>query len=152
MSLLQYYRLIQSQEKDKQDTTREELYKSLSTLSKNAKGPWFMGEEFGLVDIALAPFVSRDYIIRDHRGYVRNDVGNGWTAYAEKLESRDSVIRTTSVSPSFMPKEVSSHLLKFRRTSNTTRRYMVDIYVMKLRARWPRRRGLGGLFLEEFDQ
>lgn len=70
----------------------------MSTLSKNAKGPWFMGEEFGLVDVAIAPWCARDYIISEHRGYVRGDVGDGWKEYAERLESRESVVKTSSVS------------------------------------------------------
>lgn len=57
-----------------------------------------MGDEFGLVDVAVAPWALRDYVIRDHRGYKREEVGDGWKEYAERLESRDSVVKTSSVS------------------------------------------------------
>lgn len=57
-----------------------------------------MGEEFGLVDIAIAPWTKRDYLIRDHRGYVRADVGEGWKEWAERMESRESIVKTSSVS------------------------------------------------------
>ncbi|KAF7968621.1 hypothetical protein HWV62_11740 [Athelia sp. TMB] len=85
-----------SQEAEKQDTTRKELYKALSDLSAQVKGPWFTGEDFGLVDIAIAPWTARDYIASENRGYVRGEVGNGWKEWAERLEARDSVVKTTS--------------------------------------------------------
>lgn len=92
----QYFRLIQAQEADKQDAARKELYKALSDLSAQAKGPWFTGEDFGLVDIAIAPWAMRDYVASEHRGYVRADVGNGWAEWAERLQTRDSVVKTSS--------------------------------------------------------
>lgn len=50
------------------------------------------------MDSTIAPFALRDYILADNRGYKRSEVGGGWEAYASKLESRDSVVRTSSVS------------------------------------------------------
>ncbi|KZP28522.1 glutathione-S-transferase [Athelia psychrophila] len=91
-----YFRLIQSQEADKQDEARNALYKALSELSKEAKGPWFLGEQFSLVDIAVAPWALRDYIASENRGYRREAVGNGWKEWAERLETRESVVNTTS--------------------------------------------------------
>lgn len=96
--LPQFFRILQAQEEAKQGDARKELYTALSTLSKNVKGPWFMGNEFGLVDIAIAPWALRDYVLGEHRGYDRSEVGNGWKEWAERLESRDSVVKTASVS------------------------------------------------------
>jgi len=93
-----FMRLLQSQERAKQEEAKNELYKALSTLSAQRKpgGPYFFGEEFSLVDIAIAPWAVRDYIITEHRGYKREDVGNGWKEWAEALEQRDSVKKTSS--------------------------------------------------------
>ncbi len=49
------------------------------------------------MDIAIAPWAERDYIITEHRGYKREDVGNGWKEWADALEKRESVKKTTSV-------------------------------------------------------
>lgn len=97
-----FFRLLQSQEKAKQDEARQDVYKALSMLAKQRKegGPFFFGEEFSLVDIAIAPWAERDYIITEHRGYKREEVGNGWKEWADALEKRESVKKTTSVSVS----------------------------------------------------
>jgi len=89
-------RLVQAQEPDKQKTALQDAMKALRTVAETAKGPWFLGEQFSLVDIMLAPWIIRDYIMSEHRGYSRETVGNGWKEYAERLESRESVLKTQS--------------------------------------------------------
>jgi glutathione S-transferase len=103
-----WFRTIQAQEEDRQQAGREDLYKALQELVKEVKGPYFLGEEFSLVDTAIAPFAVRDYILKDHRGYSRADASEDWKKYAEALEDRDSVKRTSSVSRMFID---ISHLL-----------------------------------------
>lgn len=94
-------RLTQAQEEDKQSQALEEMLASLRTFSEQIKGPFFLGEEFSLVDVALAPWITRDYIHQEHRGYKRKDVGPKWEAYANLVEKRPSVIQTSSVSRKF---------------------------------------------------
>ncbi|KIJ65974.1 hypothetical protein HYDPIDRAFT_130058 [Hydnomerulius pinastri MD-312] len=91
-----WQRLLMAQDKDKQDAARKELYEGQKKLAEQVKGPYFAGEDFSLVDVINAPWVSRDYILAEHREYKRNDVGNGWDKYADALCKRDSVIKTTS--------------------------------------------------------
>lgn len=102
-------RLVQAQEPDKQKTALQDAMKALRTVAETAKGPWFLGEQFSLVDIMLAPWIIRDYIMSEHRGYSRETVGNGWKEYAERLESRESVLKTQSVS------HVASRVWELRR-------------------------------------
>lgn len=93
-------RLIQSQptsEPEKVQAALEELIKGQKTLAEKVKGPYFFGDEFSLVDAALAPWITRDYVVREHRGYERSLAGEKWEKYAEALETRDSVLRTCSV-------------------------------------------------------
>jgi glutathione S-transferase len=93
-----FFRTIQAQDPQKQKENREELEGELRKLAKKVKGPYFLGEQFSLVDVAIAPWVVRDYIVKENRGYAREAVGEGWPEYAKKLETRESIIRTQSVS------------------------------------------------------
>lgn len=93
-------RLIQSQpssEPEKVQAALEELIKGQKTLAEKVKGPYFFGDEWSLVDAALAPWITRDYVTREHRGYERSLAGEKWEKYAKALETRDSVLRTCSV-------------------------------------------------------
>ncbi|KAF2097961.1 glutathione S-transferase [Rhizodiscina lignyota] len=92
-----FFRLLQAQpsEQDKQAKALAELNEALRTVCQKVKGPYFFGEEFGLVDVAIAPWAVRDFIVQEYRGFRRDDVP-GWGSWAEALESRGSVARTTS--------------------------------------------------------
>ncbi|KAJ7503024.1 glutathione-S-transferase [Mycena galericulata] len=79
-----------AQETDKRDLFRTELYDVLRKFAEKVKGPYFLGEEFSLVDIALVPWITRDYILAEHRGYNRQD------QYAGHVEQRESVLKTKS--------------------------------------------------------
>ncbi|KAF8132219.1 glutathione-S-transferase [Mycena galopus ATCC 62051] len=91
-----FMRLTQAQEKEKQDLARTELYDALRKFSAQIKGPYFLGDEFSLVDIAIAPWITRDYILAEHRNYSREDVGADWKRYADHVEQRESVLKTKS--------------------------------------------------------
>jgi len=93
-----HHKLLQVQDPAKQKEHLQETYEFQRKFAAAVKGPYFFGEEFGIVDIAIAPWVIRDWVIQDHRGYSRADVSPAWEAYAERLEKRESVINTTSVS------------------------------------------------------
>ncbi|EGN92742.1 hypothetical protein SERLA73DRAFT_190579 [Serpula lacrymans var. lacrymans S7.3] len=90
------HRLLQSQDKESQDNAREELYAAQRKLAKEVKGPYFNGEEFGLVDICVAPWIARDYVVAEHRGYKREDASKEWKEYADRLSQRESVVKTMS--------------------------------------------------------
>ena len=93
-----FYRLLQAQETEKQHAALQELYESLRKFAGNIQGPYFFGDSFSLVDVAIAPWIVRDYIIEENRGYKRGDVSTSWKNYAEIVEVRSSVVRTQSVS------------------------------------------------------
>jgi glutathione S-transferase len=92
---------MQAQEKEKQDLARTELYDALRKFAAQAKGPYFLGEEFSLVDVAIVPWITRDYILSEHRGYSREDIGAEWKQYADLVEKRESVLKTKSVSEQY---------------------------------------------------
>lgn len=94
-----FFRLLQAQTTDKQKEALEDSVKALKTFADKVKGPYFLGEDLSLVDVAMAPWIVRESIITEHRGYTRDLVGEKWKAYAELLEKRDSVVNTLSVGP-----------------------------------------------------
>lgn len=93
-----FQRLLPAKDEEKQRAAREELYASLRKFAGAVKGPYFLGEEFSVVDAAVAPWIVRDYVITENRGYVRGEVSPEWEAYGGRVEKRDSVVNTSSVS------------------------------------------------------
>ncbi|KAF7428797.1 hypothetical protein PC9H_008029 [Pleurotus ostreatus] len=91
-----FFRLLQSQEVEKQEAAKNDVYEALRTFAKQIKGPYFFGEQFSLVDAAIAPWVVRDYIVIEHRRFKRDEVSDAWKKYAEVIEKRDSVLKTSS--------------------------------------------------------
>ncbi len=97
-----FFRFLQAQpnEPEKQALALAELNAVLGNLSAQRKGPYYFGDDISLVDIFIAPWAVRDFIIIDHRGFKRDDVKGGWAEWAQFLEARPSVVKTTSVSGS----------------------------------------------------
>lgn len=89
-------RLIMAQEPEKQKAYLEEYTTALRTYTSKVKGPYFLGEEFTLADVAIAPWIMRDYVLSEHRGYNRAEVSPEWKAYADIVEKRESVASTFS--------------------------------------------------------
>ena len=102
-----FMRTVMAQEPAAQRSMLDEFNTALRTLCAakvalagvhgGAAGPYFLGAEFSLVDVAIAPWACRDYILKENRGYTREEVGEDWVRYAEALEGRESVKRTCSV-------------------------------------------------------
>ena len=95
-----FVRLLQAQkdEPDKQEAARHELKLALENISQHRRGKFFFGDSFSLVDATIAPWVVRDFIAEDFRGFKREDVGYNWKGWADAIESRPSVAKTSSVS------------------------------------------------------
>ncbi|KAG6837812.1 hypothetical protein H0H93_016180 [Arthromyces matolae] len=89
-------RLVQAQEPGQQTQLLKEYIEVLQKFSKEIKGPYFLGEEFSLVDVAIAPWIVRDYIIRENRSFKREDVSEIWVKYGNVIETRNSIVETQS--------------------------------------------------------
>ena len=93
------------------DEARSQLHEHLKTFAREmapaARGPWFLGEEFSLVDVMLAPWAIRLFLI-DHykpggvgipaKGHSGEDkeVWERWERWAAAIEARKSVVDTRS--------------------------------------------------------
>ena len=93
-----FMRLIIAQDPEKRKEYLQEVYNEQKKFAEQVKGPYFLGKEFSLVDVAIAPWIVRDYISTEHRGYRREDAGEAWKKYADVISQRPSVHATSSVS------------------------------------------------------
>ena len=93
-----FFRLLQAQpeETEKRAKALVEFNTALGKLSEKHKGPFFFGDKISLVDIFIAPWAVRDFILRDYREFKRSMV-QGWADWAQRLEDYPSVVKTTSV-------------------------------------------------------
>jgi glutathione S-transferase len=92
-----YFRLFQAKTPEMQTASLEEYTKALKVFADQVKGPYFMGEDFGLVDICICAWIVRDFVLVRHRGFSRAAVSERFESYANHLEKRESVVRTLSV-------------------------------------------------------
>ena len=74
-----FFRLLQAQpeETEKRAKALAEFNTALGKLSEKHKGPFFFGDKISLVDIFIAPWAVRDFILRDYREFKRSMV-QGW--------------------------------------------------------------------------
>ena len=91
------------------DDVREEFHGHLKAFVMEAdpQGPWFLGKQFSLVDVMLAPWAKRLYLI-DHykpggvgipaagQGGKDEEVWSRWRMWFEAIVGRESVKRTWS--------------------------------------------------------
>ena len=96
-----YFRLFHAQTAEIQASTLSEWTKYLQCYAAQIRGPYFFGEEFSIVDVSIASWATRDWILAENRGFKREDVSPKFAAYCELLATRPSVLRTFSVSLSF---------------------------------------------------
>ena len=93
-----WQRLLMAQDEAKAEVERKELYEAQRKYAAQVKGPYFLGEELSLVDVIIAPWAARVYILEEHRGYNKAGGSVEWKEYAERLAARESVLKTASVS------------------------------------------------------
>ncbi|KAK0385653.1 hypothetical protein NLU13_6830 [Sarocladium strictum] len=102
-----WYKLMQHtpDKKFSLDDARAELQKHLKAFAAEMAdgGPWFYGEKFGMVDIALAPWAKRLWLIDHYKeggtGIPKSgedEVWGRWRKWMEAIEDRKSVKETCS--------------------------------------------------------
>jgi len=58
--------------------------------------PYFNREEFGTIDMAIAPFITRGFILEEHRGYKGQGMNDKWEQYTNV--GTDEIQKTLSIS------------------------------------------------------
>ncbi|KAI9692089.1 MAG: hypothetical protein M1820_009524 [Bogoriella megaspora] len=94
-----FFRLLEAQPTETEEfiSALDEFKDALGHICVQRRGRFFLGDEFSLVDVAMAPWAVRDFLLREYRGFGREDIPGDWEDWASALESRPSVYRTTSL-------------------------------------------------------
>ncbi|KAF1956553.1 glutathione S-transferase [Byssothecium circinans] len=108
-----YHRFLQGQ--GDVGEQREEFLGHLKEFTRemDGEGPFFMGKEFGMVDIVMAPWALRLWVF-DHfkgglgvpdkgKGGEDEEVWERWRVWAEAVGSRKSVLETMSEREHYLP-------------------------------------------------
>ncbi|KAH7101944.1 glutathione S-transferase [Auriculariales sp. MPI-PUGE-AT-0066] len=92
------YALVVARTPEEQEKRRQEYYDALRKIAEERapQGPFFLGEKFSLVDATIAPWVVRDAVLQQHRGWDRKGAGEKWAAWADAIAARPSVLNTSS--------------------------------------------------------
>lgn len=95
-----FYKYVQAQEPEAQEEGGKAFVKALRDLHAQWFLPdsdWARGQNFGLVDIALAPWVVRFDLLEKHRGFSADAVNAQFAAWSHRVVHRPSVRATTSL-------------------------------------------------------
>jgi len=79
-----FYQILQSQDEVDQVAAADELRCALKIFAENmdADGPFFLGQELGLVDIHYVPWSLRFYILEKYRDFILPSEGKEWVRLA----------------------------------------------------------------------
>jgi glutathione S-transferase len=94
-----FYRLLQAQDPDDQVLHGTELRDEISKLvdAADADGPFFLGRNFGFVDVQVAPWIVRlKRVLGPYRGWPEPEEGSRWERWVSAIENENSVRSTTS--------------------------------------------------------
>lgn len=116
-----WYKLIQhtADKSYSLDQAREGLHKQLLAFAKEmlghsaGDGPWFLGDKFSLVDVMLAPWAARNWVIDHYKsggvGIPKKgergddeDVWGRWDKWFEATTTRKSVVETSSAEEDYI--------------------------------------------------
>ncbi|PWN19154.1 glutathione-S-transferase [Microstroma glucosiphilum] len=103
-----YFRCVQSQDVEGQKAARKEMYdacREFGTFIDSSKGPFVGGKELDGVDIALAPWAVRQWVLDEHRGgpATEAECGQAYVKWAKAVQSHPTVLKTTSDREHYVP-------------------------------------------------
>lgn len=64
-----FYKLLQQTDAAQQPSCRTQLEDAFRTFESGIKGPWYAGQEVGMADLMLAPWILRLQLLEEHRGF-----------------------------------------------------------------------------------
>ncbi|KAH7394088.1 glutathione transferase omega-1 [Phaeosphaeria sp. MPI-PUGE-AT-0046c] len=110
-----YHRFLQHQGEEGLNKKQQEFLNHLVEFTREmeADGPYFMGKEFSLIDIVMAPWATRLWVFdhfkggsgipEDGRGGADEQVWKRWRKWLNAVEERKSVKETSSEREHYLP-------------------------------------------------
>jgi glutathione S-transferase len=110
-----FHRFLQHQGQEGLQEKQQEFLGYIKEFTKemDKQGPYFLGKEFSLIDVIIAPWAVRLWIF-DHfkgglgipdegKGGQDEEVWKRWRVWYKAVEERDSVKKTTSETEHYLP-------------------------------------------------
>lgn len=113
-----FYRVLVRQDKDQQNEVAREIQDQLQWLEEHvdSNGPYFLGKEFSVVDVALVPWFIRMFILEHYRGFgLPTNCHNlaAWQQRAIKHEAVQSTMTGTRESDASYHDQLLEHYSRY---------------------------------------
>jgi len=91
-----FYSMLLRQEPEEQEKAKQKLVLAIEQLVKDYEGPFYMGDEFTVADIAVAPYFDRMIVLKHYRNFeVPPDGATAkWHEWSNNVLERPSVAVT----------------------------------------------------------
>ena len=91
-----FYSMLLRQEPEEQEKAKSKLTLAVEQLVKDYQGPFYLGEQFTVADIAVAPYFDRMIVLKHYRDFEvpREGPTAKWHEWSENVLNRPSVAAT----------------------------------------------------------
>lgn len=94
-----FYSMLLRQEPEEQEKAKRKLLLAIEQLVKDYKGPFYLGNQFSVADIAVAPYFDRMIVLEHFRDFVvpnddESSGGQKWNEWSRNVLERPSVAAT----------------------------------------------------------
>lgn len=90
-----FYSMLLRQEPQEQEKAKQKLVMAVKQLVKDYQGPFYLGKQFSVADIAVAPYFDRMIVLKHYRDFeVPHDDIVKWHEWSTNVLARPSVAAT----------------------------------------------------------
>jgi len=87
-----FYSMLLRQELKEQEKAKQKLRLAIERLVQDYRGPYYLGDQFSVADIAVAPYFDRMVVLEHYRNFVVDDPK--WNEWSQNVLKRPSVAAT----------------------------------------------------------
>lgn len=88
-----FYSMLLRQEPAEQEKAKQKLSDAIEQLVKDYRGPFYLGDQFTVADVALAPYFDRMIVLEHYRNFVV-PTDSKWNEWGANVLARPSVAAT----------------------------------------------------------
>lgn len=92
----QFYSMLLRQEQDEQDKAKRIMLTVIEKLLDDYTGPFYLGEQFSMADVSIAPYFDRMVVLDHYRNFKvpRKGPTSKWHEWSDNVLARPSVAAT----------------------------------------------------------